>query len=358
MTAAPAPSGEGAVEARPTVSLGVVVAPGLTHDITPETAAELAEDLRRSPPSVDWHADLVVDRLVEPPAPTSDIFEAARAMLLERDWDLGIVITDLPLRRARRPVSHHLIPTYGIAIVCLPALGAIHVRRRLRRTLADLVDELAGDDKGEALLELATDTAERPGWMRVLFVPIVFVANLRLLFGMVRANRPWRFAARLYRALVAAVAAGAYGVVVADIWRLSSAMGAWRLAATSLLSIALTIVLVIAAHGLWERAPDSRVREQVILFNVATAATVTIGVLTLYLALLGLILAGAGLVIAPGLLSATLDEPVGFGDYAMLAWFVASLATVGGALGAALESDEAVREAAYAYVPSTTAMRR
>ena len=40
--------------------------------------------------------------------------------------------------------------------------------------------------------------------------------------------------------------------------------------------------------------------------------------------------------------------PPSASDYVSLAWFLSSLAILGGALGAGLESDEAVREAAYA----------
>jgi hypothetical protein len=46
-------------------------------------------------------------------------------------------------------------------------------------------------------------------------------------------------------------------------------------------------------------------------------------------------------------MGSSLKRPVGYGDLLVLSWFVASAATVGGALGSGLESDEAIRAAAY-----------
>jgi hypothetical protein len=301
---------------------------------------------------------------VATPAQTTEIIDAARRKLLDANWDLGVVVTDLPLRVGRRPVSRQVSPTHGIAVVSLPALGALHLAPRLRRTLLELVGELVGDGGqwsvdgalaglrrrwGRGVLqELATDTADRPGALRFLFVPEVLFGHLRLLLGMVRANRPWHLAARLYRALLAAVVAGTYGLVTSDIWRISATAGSTRLALASIASISFTSGAVIVAHGLWERAPDRRLRDQVILFNFATAATVLIGIATLYAALFLLIFATAELLLSPDALASGLGHSVRTADYATLAWFTASLATVGGALGAGLESDEAVREAAYA----------
>jgi hypothetical protein len=248
-------------------------------------------------------------------------------------------------------VSRRTSRTHGVALVSLPALGALHVRQRLRETLVQLVDELLGrvDDApaGDVLRELTSANAARPRALRIVFVVAVLVSHLRLLLGMVRANRPWRLAARLYAALIAALAVGSYGVVTSDIWRLSTALSWERLALMSALSIAITIATVIVVPGLWERSPSARAGSQAVLFNLATTATVTIGIISLYAALFLLILGGAGIVTTPSAFADAVGHDVGFGDYATLAWFVASLATIGGALGSALESEDAVRAAAY-----------
>ena len=74
-----------------------------------------------------------------------------------------------------------------------------------------------------------------------------------------------------------------------------------------------------------------------------------IGVAAFYVALFVLSLLAAALLVVPSLLTEAISHPLTVRDYVEVAWLTSSLATVGGALGAGLESDEAVRRAAYRY---------
>jgi hypothetical protein len=70
-------------------------------------------------------------------------------------------------------------------------------------------------------------------------------------------------------------------------------------------------------------------------------------VLIRYLALYVLNLLWALFVLDPAVMGGYLNQPFRHADLFVLAWFVASAATVGGALGSGLESDDAIRAAAY-----------
>jgi hypothetical protein len=102
---------------------------------------------------------------------------------------------------------------------------------------------------------------------------------------MLRANRPWRRALRLMRVLAAAFEAGVFALVASDIWRLAYYLVPVRLTIVALGSVAGIIVTIMVTTGLLERSPHRDTREQVILFNIVTAATVGIGVVVLYVAL-------------------------------------------------------------------------
>jgi hypothetical protein len=59
----------------------------------------------------------------------------------------------------------------------------------------------------------------------VQFTARVLSGNVRLLLGMIRANQPWAFVARLSRALVVAAATDILTLVAADLWGLITIHG-------------------------------------------------------------------------------------------------------------------------------------
>jgi hypothetical protein len=143
----------------------------------------------------------------------------------------------------------------------------------------------------------------------------------------------------------------AFAIVSSDVWRIAAQIDVIPLAVVCVATICASVAALIVEHGLWERAADRQLREQAILFNVVTLITVAFGMIALYAAVSLLSLVTAFLTISPSLMSAQIQHHSDFGDYVRLALLAGALSTVGGALGSALESDTAVREAAYGYRP-------
>jgi hypothetical protein len=345
-TDAPAASGR-------ELTLGVVAAPGLPADMAPDLAAELRAELSRTYPQLTWRLPVVSDPLVSPPALLPDVIDAGRRKLLSERWDMALCLTDLPLPSAGRTVAGHVSVSHSVVVISVPAIGIVAVRRRLREAALRLIVRGLGSDRTSStgvrlrrLQDLADlgDDGLSLGWGSGR-------GGGRLVVGMLRANRPWRLGIKLYRALIASLAVVAAAVVTTDVWRIAITMGWARLGATAVFAVVVTTVTLIAAHDLWESAEDERSSDQIVLFNIVTSLSLLIGLLTLYAGLILVTAVGALLLVPMSLFHAVVARPVGTAQYVALVWLVSSLAMVGGALGAGLEADSTVREAAYSYRP-------
>jgi uncharacterized membrane protein len=340
-------SGQSGEERRPTIRLGLVVAPLLEAEAVEQLATDVQRELAERYPDVGWEITAVRDALVTPPAALAEVVDAARSRLLDEHWDLVVHVTELPLRISRRPVVAHSSRTHSAALVSLPALGLKQSNRRLVESVVEAVGTFAGDstDRQEndhhrhtqrvrrRLHQLATGVEGADALEGVALLHRVATGNLRLVVGMVRANRPWRLVTRLTRALVGALGVAALAVVSSDIWRIASGMAAPRLALLCVATIVVAVATLIAAHELWERAADRRLREQAILFNLVTIVTVAFGILALYIAVFALSLGAAALMLNPALLTVQLGRPSHVGDYVRLALLASALATIAGTLG-------------------------
>jgi hypothetical protein len=282
------------------------------------------------------------------------------------NWDIVVALTDLPLHSHGRKVVVDLSHEHGLALLSLPSLGGFRLYTRARRAVEKAVLGLAEAQIGEAEGPAGSQPPVVPSAGRLTPVqkgPVgaeetvdlrYVVVNgprgyLRVLLGMVRANRPWRLVPGLSKALAAALATGAVATVNSTVWGLAEALSAPRLVIAMLGSVALMIGWLIVDAQLWHRSvrgsPDDRKRAS--LYNASTVMTVGIGVLVCYVGLLAINLLWALFILNGRVFASMTRTPLHAVDYWTLSWFVASVATVGGALGSGLESDEAIRAAAY-----------
>src|SRR3954454_17085068 len=280
------------------VVLGLVAPSGMLSELAEQMATELPGRLAKRLGDASWQVRVGSAERAETTPSTEALKQSVRRRMQDEGRDLAVGLTDLPLRANRRPVIAHASAMYRVGLLSVPALGARSVPRRAMRTVLNLVEGLLGEDVGrgsdagepgrahrmrERLDELRSPLgrtrADDDG--TIAFVGATLRGNLRLLVGMVRANQPARVIARLSIALAVSLGTAAYAMSSSSMWMLSHGMAWPRLALLGAASIITLCVVLVLAHGLWERASGPDDREAVVLINLTTSATLGLAVLTL-----------------------------------------------------------------------------
>lgn len=171
--------------------------------------------------------------------------------------------------------------------------------------------------------------------------------RLRLLAGMVIANRPWRLVLGMRSALAAVMATSAYLVITSTIWQLASSLSTAKLVVTMVVAVLMMVGWIIGAHHLWRNRDELGEGWDPFLWNASTVLTLLVGVVTMAVAVFAFNIAVTVFFLEPPVYSSDAATWPGFVDHVRLAWLATGFATVAGAVGSGLDSDAAVEAAAY-----------
>jgi len=345
--------------------VGLLADPEGPADLAEKLASELSTELTRSLGGEgEWRVEVLPRPFSAGEREDERLLEAVREYKRREGWDYAIALTDLPLRTGRGPLVTDVdVDAHGgVALVSLPALGGLFLERRTRKAILRLIRRLHARKPEERDVD-AESFGPLLGETRAPFrrtspdesaVDVRYVASpvrgrVRLLVGMVRANRPWRLVVGLSSALAAALATAAIALVNQSVWQLSDALETPKLVIAAVGAVAILVTWLIVDHDLWESSSGDAAqdREQSILYNASTVITLALGVFCMYVGLFAINLSAAAFVIDLQLMGEVLGHPAGASELATLAWMATSASVVGGALGSSLESDEAVIAAAY-----------
>ncbi|MET8155544.1 hypothetical protein ABZT47_04160 [Sphaerisporangium sp. NPDC005289] len=351
---------------RPEIVVGLVATPpDYPALVVARLTAELADRLAEQ---VDADVRWIVREGWGEVAPRRDggvegLLDDLASRRADARWDVAICLTDLPLHAERVPLVAQTSARRRVAMVSLPALG-LRQLRAVRAAVPGLVGRLLTDATEERVLLAGWAPAELTGQVAAIhrvvgeadagelgYVASRLIGRVRLVTGMVRANRPGRALLGLSKLLVGAFGTAAFALTTDTIWQMGDALGGLRLALIMILGLTALVAWLIVAHDLWKKPDQETPAELARLFNLGTILTLTLATAVSYLVLFAGTILAAALLIDTSVLEQTLRRSVDFTDYLILAWIISSLATVGGTIGSGLEDEETVRAAAYGYYP-------
>lgn len=368
-------------------SLGIVTPPGYPKELSKTISEQLPDMLKYYvKDDCEWQVEALIDPLTGVTEDPEEVFEAGLKKKEEEDWDYIVCLTDLPFFHDRKPIMAEASTNDKIAIITLPGLGSTPLLKRVRQSILQLVNEMyygSGEEdreKAQERLQSKEDgehkNLKKKGSRRLVekrgidrfspikrvtpdeedtYMDVRFIVQsrisgaLRVLTGMVRANRPWAIFPAFMKVIIFAFATGSYALVFPTLWRLSNNYSSWRMLLLTILSISLMVGWIILAHNLWEKQRKDRAPYLRKLYNMTTLLTLGVTVVIYYFILFVMFSVAVVVFIPMGLLESEVSGAVGYDNYFYIAWTATSISIIIGALGSALENEEVVLSSTYGY---------
>lgn len=367
-----------------TITIGIITAP--------ERAAQMIESIIDELPkkfnyaigqNLNCEVEYVVDPLTGSAESSYDILDNACKIKKQNEWDFAICITDLPVFFENKAVAADISFEYCIAQISIPTFGCPPLKKRITKTLIQLMLEMFNQvneelDSGvksnkqyikrvfpimtfkrQESSSLADNTIQKRKQhddhidVRYL-IASRFHGLWRIILGMTFANNPMKIMSSFKNIIAIAFTTGAFALIFPTIWKWGQVFSIYRLVALMIVAIIGLVTWIIVAHNLWEH-PSKKSKPKIRrLYNAATTTTLLIDVTAYYMMMFTLFLTATLVLIPPGYLETIIDKvddeslPV-FIHYARVAWIEASISIIVSAMGAGLEDDNLVREVTYGY---------
>lgn len=371
----------------PEIKLGLITAPGYSERFGEGLEEEMHELLNYYiDDQSEWRIELVENNLVSGTNMSEKVLVATHELLEQHSWNYAIALTDLPVFKENKPVVAEAYNNYQVALISIPGFGFTPTYKRMCEAVLQMMNEMyygsTDQDREMAEARIKGQTDDRYKYLQSktatalmgkrffeFLSPIkrvtakddrttmdvrftsksVFAGYLRVITGMVAANRPWELFPVFGKILIIAFSAGAYTVIFPTVWILSDNYTVGRLITLTLFSILLLLMWIILSHSLWQHKDDQYSTYTRRMYNAATFFTLLTTVLMYYVLLYALFTVSAFIIIpAAGFEEELGREPEGL-DFFRISWMATSFSTIIGALGSALEDEETVLNSTYGY---------
>lgn len=348
------------------IKVGLIPSPDLPAKIINKIKNKLKKNFKEQINSeIEWEIEIKVGLFVGTAENINETMQSVVKMKEDNGWNYAISITDLPSFSEYKAVIADVNTNNGVGMIYLPSFGAFPLNKRIGKAIIFITELLYEHNDEDVVDEVTSNLNWRFLFSKIKRVEpeedtntdIRFILNsqmigwLRVLFGMVFANRPWNAIGAFKKVLTLAFATGVYITIFSTPWQLSVAYTPKRFIVLMLLAMMGMVIWITFAHQLWEKATSKSQSQYRLLYNLTTVMTLSVITIINYAVLFTLFLLSISLFVPKGVFEAATNEVANdsIENFLRLTWLTASLSILVGAVGATVEKAEKIREVTYSY---------